>query len=565
MLLRVFVVALGLTYLCDDPRPEEWEDVAAITTADREGFERNGDGPQPSNKMAPAIQEVARRGTDDSGAFKEEGGDVLEGEGRAATTSHLVQGAQVDVSLSPNQSGNAAGSRRPKNGTFVSKEQLSQLRAGTSEKGPPAERDYLRCVWNAFSIFSVIHFIRKHLGKALQQRGRAQPVPAALPDSSTLERFHSTCVGVSSEKRRWEAAFLEGLASDLLVAMRAVCDESMAIEDVRVADPRHVVVPIAPPEPYGFRCSLLEDPAGVHACGQIKLVETGSPSCHHCQLSDADDVVCLLHFDAEPRTRPDVLGRFCLEGSLLSKSQVTKWFRSAVKRAWGVVSHKYEFELNVRAADAPVALQVRFRSGKEVSFTMSPVVKFDADSHFLACNVPGSSDDMWTLSLGGYEDRFLKRMTEHPSCVRQTLDIALFLHRWQAALTGVSELKDAHFRMALMHLLLLRGPAQWRPQHLASRLRDLLDFLEKSLEEKTLRHVLVGDPSAGKVADVPAEFTRAGAVNLFHPLATHSCLHRNAVKHLREILSNANMLIDDYVHQRPGHEVQKPGGWGWFQ
>lgn len=575
MLLRALVVVLSLVLMYDDPGQEEWEDVAAINMQDREELWRNG--AQPDHKMAPVIQEVTHRpyrldaGRDDASVFVLEGG-ILKEDQRLVKNSHVVhtpmgEDTQVDVSLSPNQSGKTASSQHQKHDVFSSEAQSppSQLHISTSGKRPEHPvADYFWWILNAFSLFSMIHLLRKCLGRPLQNKSQTQSelemYPATevtLPDSNTLLQFHSRCIRALSDNRSWEIAFLEGFANDLLDVMRSFCDESgsTVIEDFQMANVRNIIVTFTPPEPYRFQCFLRKDPIDMQMCGQIKVVRTQSQSqpCP-CQSFDADDLVCLLHCDTERSVKPDVCGLLCLKDSLLSKSQVTKWFQSTVKQAWGIISHKYEFELNIGYIDTPGALQVRFRSGKKVSFTMNPVVKFNSEAYFLTSHTPSSSDNIWTLSLGGYEDRFFKEMTRYlpvNSCVNQTLEIALFLHRRQAVLTGGSELKDSHFRMALMHLLLIREPPQWEPKHLAHRLQDLLDFVKKSLEKKTLHHVLIGNPLIRKVTKVPAELTQADPVNLFHPLLMHNCLHRNAVKHFQEILRNAHILIDDYLCSGP--------------
>lgn len=555
MLLRVCVVALSLLYLCDDPGLEDLEEVATINMQD--GKELQGDGAQPHHKMAPVIQEVPGRpgaGSGDASVFRAEGGDrdnlqhFLTNVNQE--TSRTVQAPmREDVSLSPNQSGSTDATG--------SKEQ--------NPLSPPAqaiaagERDDLWCLWNMFSILSMIHVVRKYLGRAFQHQVPACEV--ALPDSKTLQRFHSTCVRSLSEKGIWEASFLEGFVNDLLEAMRSVCDRSggVAIEGFQMDNVGNVIVPFTPPEPYRFQCFLLKDQLDMQVCGQIKLVETQSQSCCHCQSSHAEEVLCLLHWDAKPRIRSDVCGGLSTKDSLLSKSQVTKWFQSTTKQAWEIISHRYQFEVNIGYVDTPGALRVRFRSGKVVNFTMNPVVNLNTNAYFFRSHTSSSSDTIWTLSLGGYEDRFFKQMARYlpvNSCLNQTLEIALFLHRRQTLLTGGSELKDSHFKMALMHLLLTRDPSQWEPRHLEHRLRDLLDFMDKSLQKKMLHHVLVGNPSIRKVADVPAEFVQADSVNLFHPLMIHNCLHRNAVKHFQEILRNARMLVDDYVHLCSGPEAQ---------
>ncbi|KAI3352280.1 hypothetical protein L3Q82_005258 [Scortum barcoo] len=455
---------------------------------------------------------------------------------------------------------------------------------GSKEKEPPLsenetsetvvadwDSDYLWYMWNTFSIISMIHFFRKYFGEnsqMKQEETEAIPVTCTaaevlLPDSNTLQRFHSKCIHVSSDKK-W-SGFLEGFANDLLDAMRTVCDKNsgVLIEDFQMVDVCDIVVPFTPPEPYGFQCLLWHKQASdllpaTQVGGQIKLVENKKiqNGCH-CQSPDADDVLCLLHCETEKvqRKTTDVCkGLLCMKNSpFLSKSQVTKWFQSTIKQAWALISHKYEFELNIRYIDAPGALVIRFRSGKKICFRMNPVVKFNTDAHFFItpCS-PNNLDTFWTLSLTNYEDTFLKRICKHlpeSSCHRQTLEIAYFLHKRQTAISGSSALMDFHFKTALMHLLLTTDPSQWKPNCVAGRLRDLLVLMEKSLKKKLLQHVLIGNPSAQKIIVLPAELTQAKTVNLFHPLVVHNCIYRNAALHFQEMLKHAHMLIHDYVVQ----------------
>ncbi|XP_042340559.1 inositol 1,4,5-trisphosphate receptor-interacting protein [Plectropomus leopardus] len=439
---------------------------------------------------------------------------------------------------------------------------------GTLEM-PHDDWEYLWYIWNTLSIIFMVRFFRKYLRRnsqvkleetrVLPVKCRAAEVP--LPDSDTLQRFYSKCIQVSSDNK-WKD-FLEGFANDLLEAMRTVCDrnDSMVIEDFQVVDGCDIIIPFNPPDPFSFQCLLWNNQASdvlpdMQACGQIKLVEnkkiqTGCP----CQSPNSDDMVCLLHCESE-KVKTKITdahnGLLCMKNSpFLSKSQVTRWFQSTIKQAWDQISHKYEFELNIRYVSAPGALVVRFRSGKKIIFNMNPVVEVCTDAHFFItpCS-PNNLDTFWTLSLTNYEDRFLENISKHlpkNACHSQTLEIAHFLHKRQTALSGRSELKEFHFKIALMHLLLTKDPSQWKPSHVACRLRDLLAFMEKSLEKKLLHHVLIGNPLTQSIIELPAEFTQAKTVNLFHPLVVHNCIYRDTVTHFQEMLRNAHMLIQDYV------------------
>ncbi|XP_041789517.1 inositol 1,4,5-trisphosphate receptor-interacting protein [Chelmon rostratus] len=608
-ILRVFVVALSLlTCPRDDPGVEEWDDITMVAVQKHE--ERLLRGDQLDHKMAPVSEEMTQaeknvprddvknvlkeQNLPDQHDAEKEQKPVLEEvtvtkqyseEDRAdrlqdSRSAHetVLKTSLVDQEQKSKDS-QTDGSFRDPSGPQGQQEQeeespLSHLHTKTSENETSEaaiadwERDYLWYMWNAFSIISMIRVFRncfRRTSQIKQEETRPFPVvctaaEVSLPDSDTLQRFHSKCVQVASDKK-WRE-FLEGFASDLLDAMRTVCDRNggMVIEDFQMVDVCDIIVPFSPPDPYRFQCLLWNNQASdllpyMQVCGQIKLVENKVQNGCQCQSPDADDMVCLLHCDTEKaqvRVTEVCDGPLCVKNSpFLSKSQVTRWFQSTIKQAWALISHKYEFELSIRYIDAPGAVVVRFRSGKKVRFSMNPVVKYNADAHFFVtpCS-PNSLDAFWTFSLTSYEDRFIehisKRLPEN-SCHRQTLEIACFLHKRQTALSGSCDLKDFHFKTALMHLLLTKDPSQWKPSFVARRLRDLLDFMEKSLEKKMLRHVLIGNPLARKVIELPAEFTQAEPVNLFHPLVVHSCIYRNSVMHFQEMLRNAHMLIHDYT------------------
>ncbi|XP_074539941.1 inositol 1,4,5-trisphosphate receptor-interacting protein [Halichoeres trimaculatus] len=605
LLLRVVVVAVGLlTCPRDDPSVQELDDTTSLSMQKSEQKPMGG-GNKLDSPMEAVNEETTH--TDGTGPFddkqnipKVENQSVIEekqvshSEDVTALKTSQIESEQEEESqldMQRKQRGDiqtdgALSRAEEKHGQTEKKEKISSkeqesaltdVHTKTSENETSEteladwEKDYLWYLWNTLSIISAVRFFRKYLGRNPQMKQEGTRVSlvtctdAEMPllDRNTLERFHSKCVKVSADNK-WKEEFLEGFADDLTEAMRNVCDKNvMVLEDCQMLNACNVIVAFAPPDPYSFQCFLRNNQASdllpdMQVCGRIKLV--GRKEIQHgcpCQSSDADDMVCLLHCQTEKsklKTSDVFDGPLCVKNTpFLSKSQVTRWFQSTIKEAWAQISHKYELELNIRYLDTPGALVVRFRSGKKISFNMSPVVRFNTNAHFFI--TPGSPEDfdsLWTLSLAKYENHLLENISKHlpeNSCHRQTLEVAVFLHRRQTALSGSSALRDFHFKTALMHLLLTSEPSQWKPNHVAYRVKDLLAFMGRSLEKKQLHHVLIGNPLTPKVIELPAEFTAAQAVNLFHPLVVHNCIYRNAVMHFQEMLKNAHMLIEDYVGQ----------------
>ncbi|KAG9350504.1 hypothetical protein JZ751_026870 [Albula glossodonta] len=403
---------------------------------------------------------------------------------------------------------------------------------------------------------------------------------APLLDKGVLGSFYERCIHTAAHEYWRVLEFVEGFSDDLLEALRGICDREADIEvgDCigvgsvyefwRVTKPLScdLFVPFTPPEPYryGFQlwCSPVNGINGLdHVNGQgwgkIK-VETASDSKKECccgAINLGEDILCLLH---GPNDMPKVSDAFkdllCSKNSsYLSKNRVIKWFQIAITKAWGQISHKYEFELTFRNLDSPGALKVRFRSGKTIIFNITPVIQFqDSDAYFVshfALNRDNSSDTYWPLSFAVYEKHLLKSLTkgmEENSCHICCLQIVSFLNKKQTVLTGRSFLSNYHLKTTLLHLLLVKKPLDWSPDYLEQRVCDILEFIKKSLQKKQLCHVLTGNDQVPKDLGIPAILLTAKPINLFHPLVLQRQLYNETVKHFQEMCRNAPVLIQEY-------------------
>ncbi|XP_051945985.1 inositol 1,4,5-trisphosphate receptor-interacting protein-like [Xyrauchen texanus] len=384
--------------------------------------------------------------------------------------------------------------------------------------------------------------------------------------------------------------FVEGFADDLLEALRSVCDREadLEVEDFvgigsvfeswRVCKPAtcDLIVPFAPPQPYRFQFQLWCDPftdipLDLQGYGRIQLKKpNGDCLCGSTNLGD--DMLCLLH----NRNDFDKLDELTLEERLcardtayLSKDQLMRWFQISVTKAWGQISHKYDFELAFRNLDFPGALQIRFRSGKTVVLNVTPAVLFEDSDAYLISHFPSdtsnASDIHWQLSLTVYERNLLKHLPiklPTNSCHIYCLQIVSFLHKKQTALTGRCALTNYHIKTALLHLLLSKPPSMWQPQNLDHRLQDLLSFLQKSLEEKRLYHVIVGNPHVPIEIQIPIIFRTAEPINLFRPLVLQRQIYAKMVEHFQEMIRNTSVLVQEYTPHLPnghtGHELNSP-------
>ncbi|KAG8430829.1 hypothetical protein GDO86_019927 [Hymenochirus boettgeri] len=456
--------------------------------------------------------------------------------------------------------------------------------------------------WDFWSALSMIIFLMIEIWRQDFQDGNSQALNkeeddlpfignhcqgVSLPNKAVLAIFYEQYIRVITHDVAKTREFVEGFADDLLESLRSVCnrDADMEVEDNmcvgstyenwRVNRPLtcDLIVPFAPPEPYQFKCqpwvANQSIPPDKQGCGTIQVCGPGDEarSCVCDKTKLGEDMVCLLHNPTNKKTDNREIDLLCSKNTnLLDTHQVMKWFQSAVTKAWGKISHKYDFDLSFSHLDSPGALRVKFRSGKIISFNITPVVQFeDTDLYFIS-HFPSSpvSHDLshthWVLSFAVYEKRFLKNIAKHlpmNSCHLSCLQIMSFLHSKQCHITGTSGLSTYHLKTVLMHLILARPFTDWDVVMLEERLRDMFKSLEKCLLEKRLHHFMVGNPKLPQFVNLPEDFQYAEPLNLFRPFVLNRELYHNTLVMFYEMLRNATVLINEYSLNLPALPVNK--------
>ncbi|CAL8391119.1 unnamed protein product [Arctogadus glacialis] len=398
-------------------------------------------------------------------------------------------------------------------------------------------------------------------------------------DKGLLRQFCDRCLHTLSHENWRVQEFVEGLADNLLESMRNVCNTETRMElgdflgvgsmfeSWKVHKPLtcDLMVPFTLPAPYSFQYHLWCSPASrvppdLQGFAAIEVNNKNLGAGCVCEsVVVGEDVLCLLHSKTarlEEAERSEEDGLLCSrDTSSLSKDQVMRWFQFSVSKAWGRIAHKYDFELAFHQLDTAGALKVRFRSGKVIVLNLIPAVQLDDTEAYFVSHFPSDTsstpDTYWPMSLAVYERNLLKHFTrtlpQNP-CHLHCLQILTFLHKKQTGLTGESALTDYHLKTVVLHLLVLRRqPSSWGGGFLDQRLRDALAFLQRSLTEKRLHHVLIGNRHLPGELGVPEVFRTAEPVNLFRVFVLQRALYVDTVRHLEEMLRNAPALLQEYT------------------
>lgn len=428
--------------------------------------------------------------------------------------------------------------------------------------------------WKTLSVISLLRFLKRFLGKGfkMQKKVQCQNISSGISniDNDTLISFHNQCVLVPPSHRWQTCEFVEGFVNDLLENVRKM---STAGSDMKFADfvgvgslyeqwasRKSIIcdihIPIIPPKPYSFEFELLKKSSTMQYFCKIKMVKGGASSttcpCSNSSLDD-DDMLCLLH----PENKKDdhmtegyINDLLCEENSsYLAKTHVLKWFKTAIRKAWKEISHKYEFELIFQNRENPGSLKVRFRSGRVILFSLTPIVRFkDSEIHLIPdLSSTIFSDTHWPICFMRYEDTLLQHATKtlpDDACHIHCLQILSFLHKHQTGLTGPCGLKSYHLKNALLHLL-MNNSSSWDPEQMVLKLTDLLTFLFQKLEDKAFDHALVGNPLIPTEIGLPEEFRGGKPNNLFQPLLNEE-LYLKTKTHLLEMIRNMPVLIYEY-------------------
>ncbi|XP_072513486.1 inositol 1,4,5-trisphosphate receptor-interacting protein [Salminus brasiliensis] len=487
--------------------------------------------------------------------------------------------AQRDERISEVHQGHSLTSNEPLHADLSSSSQVQTEALQREHSGP--ENAYIWYLWKVLSLLSVIRLLRKFLGKNSKSSKTMIPImegkklsgsvnisaQMALLDNKVLGCFYERCVQTPLSTRELVCDFVEGFVDEILQAARNAGNkgtdlqignsvgvgslyELWATGKTMVCD---LYVPLTAPRSYSFDFEL-----DMPGCGRIKLVKAESTS-NGCPCANGmadDDMLCLLHPHNETNKIMDAVGGPLCQGNTpyLAKTQVVRWFRRTITKAWEENSHKYEFDLAFRNRAAPGALRVRLRSGQAIFFNITPVVQVQGSEVFLVSHLPSDqgnfADTHWPVSLASYEKALLKHFNQrlpNDSCHVHCLQILSFLHKQQNILTGKCGLGSYHLKITLLHLLLASNPADWKSEQLACRLTDMLMFLAQRLQECKFHHALVTNPLVPSAFELPKVVQLVKPTNLFQPLLSDRNLYLRTVEHLQELVKNAPVLIQEYV------------------
>nr|XP_021512784.1 inositol 1,4,5-trisphosphate receptor-interacting protein-like 1 isoform X3 [Meriones unguiculatus] len=294
----------------------------------------------------------------------------------------------------------------------------------------------------------------------------------------------------------------------------------------------------------------MRDAALGHRCGSVKV--DSECMCKHEKL--LGDVLCLVHHRRDHsallnKCTSSIKAALCT-GSYLDVCKTVQWFRNMVGNAWALVAHKYDFKLTLPPSTTSCKLRLDYRSGRFLSISMVLGVQREDTLVYLVSQAPDREQLTtvdWPESFAACEHLFLKlvgRFAPENTCHLKCLQIILSLQDHQLLPPGASRpiLTSYHFKTALMHLLLRLPLTDWQHSMLSQRLQDLLWFLGRGLQQRSLHHFLIGNTFLPLTIPIPKTFRNAEPVNLFQHLVLNPVAHSQAVEEFHNLLAQVKTL-----------------------
>ncbi|GCB63570.1 hypothetical protein scyTo_0004445, partial [Scyliorhinus torazame] len=397
-----------------------------------------------------------------------------------------------------------------------------------------------------------------------------------IPDKYVLDQFYNACIQNVSQEPMQTCEFVESFVDNLLEACRNVCqwDSELILEDCvgigsqfekwgcKTPSVYDILVPIFLQDGYCFKpeiccCDL---PPDKQSYGRIVMVTPGSADlgclCKSTELEG--DVLCLIHSKRfEPDVRANCLASIVCSEWYLDYKKVLKWFRVALAKSWNKVSHKYDFDLSFHNITGCCGLKVQYQSGRNIYIKAFPAVRLKDSDVYLVSSFPDytkntvPSTTYWHISCAVCEYRFLKIMAKSVpknSCHLKCLQILTFLtEKLRSSPDQRNILGSYLFKTVLMHLLLSQPYSNWHECHLEHRLRDILKYLGKCLDEKRLQRFMIGNQTFPKQMGIPEMLLNAEPINLFRSFVTQRDSYGQALMEYQKILRDMGPLMMECI------------------
>ncbi|KAM7020493.1 inositol 1,4,5-trisphosphate receptor-interacting protein-like 1 [Passerculus sandwichensis] len=291
-----------------------------------------------------------------------------------------------------------------------------------------------------------------------------------------------------------------------------------------------VLIPMTPPRGHSFHLEL--DSAEQRHVRNFRVLVQLECTCTREQ--QAENMLCFLHHPKEELRRnqdPSLLDTLCT-GSYLDVQKTARWFYQLVRAVWPALPQSHNWHLVLLPSTR--SCQFKVTNSRE-SFRIEMVFGVRrGDSDIFVSSQPGYAGTPSTLWLETYdvaEMKFFKHIARHAPPDSLHLRCLQLFSRLQLGF-GFSTYT---MKTIVMHLLNTVPGSRWRRRYFLRRLGDINVNLRRCLEEKCLKHFIIGNKRLPLEISLPLDIASAEPPNLFHHLAWYPVAHSQAMSEYRDL------------------------------
>ncbi|KFP72838.1 Inositol 1,4,5-trisphosphate receptor-interacting protein-like 1, partial [Acanthisitta chloris] len=261
-------------------------------------------------------------------------------------------------------------------------------------------------------------------------------------------------------------------------------------------------IPLSSPRGFDFHLEL--DTAGQMPGRNFRIHV--KPVCICNSEQEDNNVPCLLHHSKEELQNqgPTLLDTLCT-GFYLDVQKTAHWFYQLVKKTWVVLPQSKKWRLVLMPISRSCKFKVTRATESYVVEVLFGVQRGDSDI-FVSCqNIEAlfTPRTVWPETYAVAEAKFFRHIAEwapHDSMHCQCLQL-------YARLLVGSGFSTYTLKTIVMHL-----------RHFVPRMKDILEYLRRSVKEKCLEHFIVGNKVLHQNIILPLDIKTADPHNLFHHL-----------------------------------------------
>ncbi|KFP23950.1 Inositol 1,4,5-trisphosphate receptor-interacting protein-like 1, partial [Colius striatus] len=282
--------------------------------------------------------------------------------------------------------------------------------------------------------------------------------------------------------------------------------------------------------PYGYSFSLEPDSTQKLAGRNFRIRVQQECTCMGEKL--LGQVLCFVHQPQQELRRnhgPSFFYVLC-KGAYLDVEKTARWFQNIMPSIWKQLPQSRYYKMQLLSSKRSCKLKLTDASQSPVFVDLIFGMQQDNSDIFVSSQIsldePITPSTTWPESCTMAEAKFFRyvaRKAQPGSCHLRCLQLC-------AGMVKGTDFSTYTMKTIVMHLLTTTSRSDWQESYFLPRLKDIMQFLHRCLEEKCLNHFFFGNKNVSKEIILLPGFREAEPFNIYKHLAEDPSLHAKALR-----------------------------------